>query len=313
MDLPEIVFQLQYFCAEMIKLFEKVIKEHLAKYLAEDNLPLSYLKFSTVTSGSGLNDKVIFLVFKNHASLPFLCLKTVRNYEAKQAILRHFHNLKKLNALTAESSYARLFAQALYLHDDGKNIFCIETACTGERAKLDRKGLRVVMASYLGFQEYLAKSGNHSLRDMDQLAKETVIKSGLDESNQRGLLEYIAKLPSVDIGLPRIIQHGDLTLDNILLSKNQFCIIDYDYVGDTDIPGFDLFGLFHRLDWANLQKLCEEYFPAYFKKIGGKFWGNNYRGLVFLYHLIEHMQGKIHNSKDTSSKQIILDFERLYP
>jgi len=76
----------------MIKLFEKVIKEHLAKYLAEDNLPLSYLKFSTVTSGSGLNDKVIFLVFKNHASLPFLCLKTVRNYEAKQAILRHFHN-----------------------------------------------------------------------------------------------------------------------------------------------------------------------------------------------------------------------------
>src|SRR3989344_5334670 len=110
----------------MIKLFEKVIKEHLAKYLAEDNLPLSYLKFSTVTSGSGLNDKVIFLVFKNHESSPFLCIKTVRNYGAKHAISRNFNNLKKLNTLTRESAHAQLFAEALYLYDDGENIFCIE-------------------------------------------------------------------------------------------------------------------------------------------------------------------------------------------
>ncbi|MBI2673868.1 MAG: phosphotransferase [Candidatus Zambryskibacteria bacterium] len=297
----------------MIKLFEKVIKEHLAKYLAEDNFPLSYLKFSTVTSGSGLNDKVIFLVFKNHASLPFLCLKTVRNYEAKQAILRHFHNLKKLNVLTAESSYARLFAQALYLHDDGKNIFCIETACLGERIKLNKERLKIVLADYLGFQEYLAKRDNSPMRDIKQLAEETAIKSGLNELDRHKLLEYITQKPPTSIKLPRIIQHGDFTLDNLLWSKNGLCIIDYDYVGNSDIPGFDLFGLLHRFDQADLSSLCKKYFPEYFKKIGGESLDDNYRGLLLLYHMTEYAQSKPHNSEDISFAQIISDFEQLYP
>ena len=297
----------------MIKIFEKVIKEHLAGYVSEKDFPLSYLKFSTVTSGSGLNDKVIFLVFKNRASLPFLCLKTVRNYEAKQAILRNFNNLKILNTLVAGSPYVRIFAQAIYLYDDGENIFSIETACPGERVKLDKKKLKVVMADYFGFQEYLAKRGDGSTRGIEQLAKETVTKSGFNESDQHKLLGYLAQLSPTNIRLPRVIQHGDLTLDNILLSENGLCIIDYDYVGSSDIPGFDLFGLFHRFNRADLPKLCKEYFPTYFKKIGGEFLDDNYRGLLFLYYLIELTQGKLHNSENTSFEQVISGFERLYP
>ncbi|OHA88751.1 MAG: hypothetical protein A3C70_03290 [Candidatus Zambryskibacteria bacterium RIFCSPHIGHO2_02_FULL_43_14] len=297
----------------MIKIFEKVIKEHLTEYLAERDFPLSYLKFSTVTSGSGLNDKVIFMVFKNGASLPFLCLKTVRNYEARQAILRNFNNLKTLNALTLGSPYTRLFAQALYLHDDGENIFSLETACPGKRVKLDKNNLRVVMADYFDFQGYLAERGGGSTRSMEQLAKETITKSGLSGSNQHKLLGYIAKKLPTSIRLPRIIQHGDLTLDNLLWSKDGLCIIDYDYVGSSDIPGFDLFGLFHRFNKAELLKLCKEYFPAYFKKIGGEFSSDNYRGLWFLYHLTEFTQDKSNNSRDISCEQIISDFENLYP
>lgn len=297
----------------MIKIFEKVIRDSLTDRLTENDFPLDYLKYSTVTSGAGLNDKVIFLVFKNRASTPFLCLKTVRNYEAKEAILRNFNNLKKLNTLTSGSPYTRLFARALYLYDDGENIFSIETACPGERVKLDQRKLKVVMADYLGFQEYLAGQGDGSTRDMGQLAKETVIKSGFNESDQYKLLEYVAQLPPTNIKLPRIIQHGDLTLDNFLLSRNGLCIIDYDYVGNSDIPGFDLFGLFHRLNRADLLKLCKEYFPAYFKKIGGEFLDDNYRGLLFLYYLIEHTQGRSRNSENTSFEQVISGFERLYP
>lgn len=297
----------------MIEIFEKTIKEHSTEYLNENVFPLNYLKFSTVASGSGLNDKVIFLVFKNRSSVPFLCLKTVRNYEAKEAISRNFNNLKKLNALTVGSPYARLFARALYLYDDGENIFSIETACLGKRVNLNQERLKAVVEDYIGFQEYLAKQGGDSMRDMKQLTKETVIKSGLNESDQHKLLAYITQLPPSNTRLPRLIQHGDLTIDNLLFSKSGLRIIDYDYVGSSDIPGFDLFGLFHRFNQADSLKLCREYFPTYFEKIGGKFLDDNYRGLVFLYHLIEHTQGKTHNSRDTSPEQIILDFERLYP
>ncbi len=297
----------------MIKIFEKVIKEHLTDHLVESDFPLSYLKYSTVTSGSGLNDKVIFLVFKNRASLPFLCLKTVRNYGAKEAISRNFYNLKKLNELTDGSSHASLFAKALYLHDDGENIFYIETACLGKKINLDKNKLRDVIQYYIDFQEYLAKQGDGSLRDIEQLTKETVAKSGLNESGQQKLLEYIAKLPFIKIKLPRIIQHGDLTPDNLLLSESGLCIVDYDYVGNSDIPGFDLFGLFHRFRSADLLKLCEEYFPPYFEKIGGQFWNDSYRRLLFLYHLIEHTQGKLLNLESVLPEKIISDFERLYP
>lgn len=298
----------------MIKLFEKVIRENLKNRLTESDFPLDYLKYSTITSGAGLDDKVIFLVFKNHSSTPFLYLKTVRNYEAKEAVSRNFNNLKKLNALTAGSSYDRLFAQALYLHDDGENIFSIETACLGKRVNRDREKLRAVVTDYIGFQEYLAKSSAYSLRDIEQLATETVIKSGLNERDQHKLLEYITdKLPRTEVRLPRIIQHGDLTLDNLLLSESGLCIIDYDYVGSSDIPGFDLFGLFRRFNRADLTKLCKEYFPMYFEKIGGKFGGDNYRRLWFLYHLTEHTQGKSHNSGEALFERIISDFKRLYP
>lgn len=296
----------------MIKIFEQTIKEHLPEYLNENVFSLSYLKFSTVASGSGLHDKVIFLVFKNHASLPFLCLKTIRNYGAKEAISRNFYNLKTLNTITVGSSYDRLFARALYLYDDGENIFSIETACPGKKINLDTEKLRAVVTDYIGFQEYLAKQSGHSVRDMKELTKETIIKSGLKEAGQHKLLTYITQLPPSTMKLPRLIQHGDLTMDNLLFSKSGLCIIDYDYVGSTDIPGFDLFGLFHRFNQIDSLKLCKEYFPAYFEKIGGKFLDGNYRGLVFLYHLIEHTQGRTHHSRDMSPEQIILDFERLY-
>lgn len=297
----------------MIKLFEKVIKEKLAELLAERDFPMSYLKFSTATSGSGLNDKVIFLVFKNQESSPFLCLKTVRNYEARQSISRNFDNLRKLNKLTRGSSHTQLFAEALYLHDDGENVFCAETACRGERIKLDRDKLEVVVMKYIGFQEHLVKQGNGSMGDMKQLVRETIIKSNLDELVQQKLLEYVTRFFPSGVKLPRVIQHGDLTLDNLLWSKMGVHIIDYDYVGNSDVPGFDLFSLFRRFDQINSLELCEKYFPVYFEKIGGEFLDHNYRELLFLYRLIERTQGDSYSSKDVSFEQIISDFDQLYP
>ena len=297
----------------MIKIFEKVIKESLFENLTAADFPLNFLKFSTITSGAGLNDKVIFLVFKNGASSPFLCLKTVRNYEAKQAILRNFNNLQKLNSLTIGSPHEQLFARAICLHDDGENVFSIETACLGGKIGKDKQKLMVAIKDYIVFQEYLAKQSKNSSRSMQELANETIFKSGLGELEQRNVLEYFAKLPQSDINLPCIIQHGDLTPDNLLLNKDGLHIVDYDDVGKTDIPGFDLFSLFRRFGQADFYSLCEEYFSIHFKKINGKFNSNNYRGLLFLYNFVEYTQKKSHNSEEVSVEKIISGFERLYP
>lgn len=296
----------------MIKIFEKVIKDNLSDRLNPDDLPLSYLKFSTVTSGAGLSDKVIFMVFKNRADLPFLCLKTVRNYEAKHSILRNFHNLQKINKLVAGSSYEHMFSHAVCLHDDGENIFSIETACVGSRVGKNKNKLMVAVGNYIAFQEHLASRDSGSLRNSNELFEEAVKKSEISEVDKEKLFRHFSSLP-FEISLPRIIQHGDLTPDNILLSGGGLCIVDYDDVGITDIPGFDLFCLFRRLGLPDFSVVCKKYFLEHFEKIGGKFDPENYRGLLFLYHFIEHTKKKGHNFEGISVDKIISDFERLYP
>ncbi|MEK7614401.1 MAG: phosphotransferase [Patescibacteria group bacterium] len=297
----------------MIKIFDKVIRERGPELLAESDFPLCYLKFSTVTSGSRLNDKVIFLVFKNRAPLPFLCLKTVRNYEAKQAISRNFSNLKKLNELTTDSPYAPMFAQALHLYDDGENIFSIETACPGKRVKLNNENLKIVVAEYIGFQQYAAERSGNSITDMAQFAKEIVIHSGLKERDQQELLQFLKSFSLDGFGLPRVIQHGDLTEDNILLSKDKLCVIDYDFVDDIDLPGFDLFGLFRRYNQHEVKALCNKYLPEYFTKIGADIADidvNKHDGLLFLYYFTERILKKRRSSEGLSAELIISDFNK---
>jgi len=294
----------------MIGLIHKTIVDKFPDIVGGIDTSLSFLKYSTPTSGGSLNDKVIFLVFKDKEKVPFLCIKTVRNYDAKEVIVQNFNNLKKLNILTVGSSYSHLFAQALYLHDDGENIFSIETSCNGRRMKLNKKKLKDVVAEYIDFQEYIAKRNSKITTDAKEFVKEMIAQSELKELDKEELLRFVTSLPLVNIKLPRLIQHGDLTEDNMLLSKNGLCIIDYDFVGITDIPGFDLFGLFNRYNKHETKKLCYEYLPEYFERIGAELEGNKYEGLFFLYYFIERTLRKPHPLKSESAKRIISDFKK---
>jgi len=299
----------------MIRIFDKVIKENLTELLTNNNLPLSYLKFSTVTSGSDLSDKVVFFVFKKDTPKPFLCLKTVRNYEAKHAILRNFNNLKKLNKLTDNSPYDHMFAKALYLYDDGENVFSIETICSGRRIKLNKKKLEFIVTEYIKFQEYLTRHNSESTVDIEQFTKEIVTQARLKESDQHEILNFITSLPLTGMRLPRLIQHGDLTEDNALLSKDGLSIIDYDFTGVTDLPGFDLFSFFNRYNQSEVKNLCYKYLPEYFRRIGADLGGDNYDGLFFLYRFIEGNLRKSNSSDpqfaNQSAKLIISDFKNI--
>ncbi|MBT4894470.1 phosphotransferase [bacterium] len=293
----------------MMQLIHKTIVDKLPDLVDGAGGPLSFLKYSTPTSGKSLNDKVIFFVFKPREKVPFLCVKTVRSYDAKETIVRNFDNLKKINTLTASSPYFDLFAQALYLHDDGENIFSIETICPGKRIKLNKKKLSFVVAEYIGFQEYLAKNSSESVSDIKDFVKEIISKSKLKELDQQKLLQFTETLPLDNVKLPRLIQHGDVTEDNILLSKKRLCIIDYDFVGVTDLPGFDLFGLFSRFNQSEVKELCYKYFPKYFSRIDVDVESNKYKGLLFLYFLIERILRKPHPLENESAEKIISDFK----
>ena len=297
----------------MITLIEKIIKDKISDFAEGDvGAPLSFLKYSTPSSGKKLTEKEIFLVFKSGASEPFLCIKTVRNYSAKDIVIQNFNNLKKLNTLTTGSSYKNLFAKALYLHDDGEIIFSIETACPGKKVKLNKNKLDMVVKEYVGFQEYVAKNNTDFIGDMESFVKDIVVQSGLKEVDKQEILQFMELLPLTGIKLPRLVQHGDVTQDNILLFKDSIGIIDCDFVGFTYLPGFDLFGLFSRFDQSKAKKLCYEYLPEYFTKIGADLGGNKYEGLFFLYYFIEHILRKPYLLDGTSAKKIIFDFENIF-
>ncbi|MSU74062.1 hypothetical protein EXS56_02900 [Candidatus Kaiserbacteria bacterium] len=291
----------------MITLIHNTLKT--LPHLSGDLDGLSFIKYSTPTSGKTLDDKVIFLAFKLGMMAPFLCIKTVRNYGARETIVRSFNNLKQLNRLTAGSRYEQLFPRALHVYDDGEHIFSIETACSGGRAILDRTILQTVVGEYTGFQAHVAK---RPLREVDELAEHTIRTCGLSELDQNELRRFYDSLPVTPVRLPSAVQLGDLTEDNMLFSHERIFIVDFDMVGIVDVPGFDLFGLLFRFNQKETAALVREYFPDYFAKIGAEIGDNEYARLLFLYYVAERTLRKPYLIKTLSAKKIIVDFSRLF-
>ena len=112
--------------------------------------------------------------------------------------------------------------------------------------------------------------------------------------------------------MPRLIQLGDLSEDNVLVSKNGFSIIDYDFVGVTDIPGFDLYGLFNRYSASRTKELCSKYLPGYFRSIGVSSDDGAHNGMLFLYFLVECALRKPHARETLTAVRIISDFKSTY-
>lgn len=254
-----------------------------------------FLKYSTPNSGKSLEDKVILFAFKREAAVPELCIKTVRNYSARDVVSRGFTNLQRLNTLTAGSAHERLFPKALSLYDDGEHAFSVETAVRGRRERLTRTTLERVVQTYTAFQAHVAE---RALRPLDELA------DGLLSPELRA---HYDSLPPSSVRLPRVLQLGDLTEDNVLLEGQDVRIVDFDRVGEIDLPGFDLFGLLRRFDGAQTRALCAAYMPAYLEAIGAEGDGP-YERLLFLYFVAERTVRK--TGRD-SAQHLIGEFNSL--
>lgn len=241
----------------MIPILIKLIREH-PHWLRNSRGGLSFMKTSTPASGTRADQgKVLLFVFEAGERWPTLCVKTVRTYAAGDAIRRNHDNLKRLRKSVNGTEIALMFAESLYLYDDGSTIFCVESACPGSRFSISSRNLELVMERHIAWQSHLA----------------------------RGAAEF--QVLENNMKLPKITQHGDMTPDNVLVSGTDVYLIDYDYTGVCTLAGFDLFNFLSkmRLSPENLRLNYERYFPRYFESIGAEV--DSYQSMLGHYHKAE--------------------------
>ena len=229
----------------------------IQKTFAEQGRELSFLKYSTPTSGHSPMDKVLFFGFEPNKKYPSVVVKSVRDPRGGEAIVHGFEKLQRLCAMVAGTPLERLFAQPICFYD-GESVWSAESACLGERRRLSEKDLALVIRDYTAFQVRVALS---PLRDIDSLSSAIL-------SSDKHLTDVYQALPTSNLQVPHVPQLGDLTPDNILFSNNGVSIVDCDYLDTVDMPGFDLVTFLARIDRKHAKALCDARLPAYLRAIG---------------------------------------------
>lgn len=293
----------------MTEYIKNIIKEKLPDYYTP---AIALLQYATPTSGKNLEDKVLFFVFLDGNPVPSLCVKTVRNYGARAVIENSFTRLQELNTLVAGSEYEEMFAKALLFHDDGEQIVSIETICPGSKKRFDQDTLAQVIGAYSKFQYYIAQKKSGSRESIATIAEEYIKQTGLSTEDQEKIKKFFLTMSHEGI-VPHLMQHGDLTEDNIVIRDREISVIDCDFAGLVALPGFDIFGLLYRFSPAKIASLGGRYFPEYFKKIGAEVPAESYRALYFLYFIIERTIRKPYLLSQTTAENLITDFEKHLP
>ncbi len=299
----------------MIPRLRQLIAEN-PSWLYSPSSKISFLKTSTPTSGTKRSQgKIVLFVFESGRKLPTLCVKATRVYSAAEIINRNYTNLRLLIDHALKNTTNSIFAKPLYFYDDGVEAFCIETVCPGERFSVKNSSYELVLKQYGVWQTGLAVSHKKILgaKDLQRIAFSAIHELEMSSESARLLENYYSSL-SIDknIKLPEILQHGDMTPDNVLVSGNKIYFIDYDYVGLSMLPGFDLF---HFLSKSKQRaELAGSFYSSLLRHLADYFENIDvevsvYDGFLFLYYLQESVRKGVGQKKDGA--ELIADFEKL--
>ena len=93
--------------------------------------------------------------------------------------------------------------------------------------------------------------------------------------------EYLAETSK------KLVQHGDMTPDNVHIFGKNIYLVDYDYTGMVELPGFDIYNFISKAKLSSeLERLYyDRYFPRYFGSIGMAV--KSYEDLFPAYHTAE--------------------------
>ena len=289
----------------MINLIEQNLKEKLASVFLGSRVQLRFLKYSTPLSGTGAGNKVLFFIFKDDDIFPLWIAKTVRNYSDADVIRKGFERHQKLNSAAAGSEFSDMFPQALFVHDTGEEIWYIETASNGRKARKDID-FKKILSAYTNFSQHLACDLHEVLKiDVDYGTRIIEQLEGSAEIH-KGLEKHLVGLwGRAVVSLPKVPQHGDLTVDNVIIDDRSVRIVDCDTYGAIQIAGFDIFHLTSR----SAPEKRERAIVAYFASLG--ITAPVDKKLLFIYFLHELLIKKDYILKGKTAASVISSFEKM--
>lgn len=244
------------------------------------------------------NKKVGFFVFAKNE--PIIFAKTIRESQHNKIIEDGFGRLKNIYKKINDGSVPR----PLYLGDYQGATFSLETAIIGKQfhSCKKQKDLEKFLKWFFKFQRLM--------KQKKKLNIDSFVKKFLDlyesEKNLRELIKELVSGLKRDIGvlsLPSIIQHGDLTPDNVINDRGETKVIDWDNFGKIDLPLFDLLVFLQR--WSGIRDVSfiREY-SAIIKKYLEEFDIDKraLKSLVFCYYLLDFLR----------KKEILTDYDKKY-
>ena len=231
--------------------------------------------------GSGLNARaqVLWFVFRGSENTPAFVAKTTRDPRAFPLLAQSYDNLVLLS-----KTDAGLFATPLHAEPD----LIVETYMPGNRrTRWSHADREVFLRHYSGFQERARLPG-----EVDMASALNTLSRELLTSEESGVFLAACAKFFPTRSLPRYIQHGDLTRDNILFSPPAVHIVDYEHTHLTAVPGYDLYNLFSRL---KEEDVCVR-LQAYAQQLGFSYDDNHLALFPVLHELLEAKKksGRIH-------------------
>jgi hypothetical protein len=207
--------------------------------------PLTAIK---AAGGDGQLRKVNFLVFAQPSSQPDILMKTVRDRSQQELLKKEFETLLNLNK--HENLRGRI-PQPIGLFRHAGTLIMVETCLPGIALdNLLRRGKRHSLAEMtqdmnhiqqwlIDFQ-YSTMQGSFRFRGVEEVAER--LKHYPEHLNDR-LVEDLNSLAAEARGIeiPQTARHGDFWAGNILISKQDIGIIDWETFCPSASPFDDLF------------------------------------------------------------------------
>jgi hypothetical protein len=286
----------------MIKSVVETIRQQLSERFALAGAEISVLKLSTPNSGKGPFSKVIFLLFKNSESAPFVCVKTVRCQADNATIEEAYKCLERIEPLVAKSSFIDFFPKPLLITHDADGIaWSAETACVGRRA--DKHDYEQIYRSYTAEQLYLYQH-HQQTAEVSELVQRYLTDLQLSGREYDSLMQFYRQLTvSGAEGVPLIPQHGDFTLDNIVIAPTGVQIYDCERFGQTDVAGYDIFQLLTRWSKHDSAITVSGQVKHYFDQLGLS--ELSLQRLIFLYVVIEFWFKKQAQTEPIAAEAVI--------
>lgn len=237
----------------MINYLEKLILNNREKWTS--GVKPKRLDFLKTHAGQATrNRKIGFFVFANKE--PIIFAKTVRESKYNKIIEDGFEKLKSIYKILNDDSTPK----PIYLGNHQGIAFSLETVIVGKQFRNWKKqgDLEKFLNWFFKFQKLITQKEKKMIQARDflsELVRKFLTLYKIEKDSEQLIVEIHRSLERDinQMALPSIIQHGDLTPDNVINDKGKIKVIDWDNFNKIDLPAFDLLVFLQR--WSGIRDI----------------------------------------------------------